>query len=137
MSDIHIGIPKVSGQDGIPEPFNLNDVLIFKGKFCKYICNQEWDNFNEEEMLLNPEIKQSILASAYNEEFIHKAVYDNNELFAKLAKHVFKSLIEQGLLEEQKDEDQITVYWKTNKLKALCPEIVRHADVVIDKMVSG
>lgn len=51
MGDIRIGIPKVSGQQGIPEPFNINDVIVWKALICKFMCRKDNDRFSKSSFL--------------------------------------------------------------------------------------
>jgi hypothetical protein len=48
-----------------PEGFTKNYVAVFKGYFCKYVCQKEWDNFYED-ILLNEELRNNA-RSAINE----------------------------------------------------------------------
>jgi hypothetical protein len=56
-TQIPSGIPKPVGEDA-PEGFTKNEVTIFKGYFCRYICQKDWDNFYEEQVFMNEELKQ-------------------------------------------------------------------------------
>src|SRR2546430_15728109 len=42
---------------------SLHDALpilaVFKSYFCKYVCQKEWDNFYEEDILMNEELRRS------------------------------------------------------------------------------
>jgi hypothetical protein len=42
-----------------PEGFTKNYVAVFKGYFCKYVCEKEWDNFYEEDILMNEELRNN------------------------------------------------------------------------------
>ncbi len=52
MSDIHIGIPNVSGEFDIPQPYNSNDSLVVKKFICIYLC-KEGSKFNRSNFLIN------------------------------------------------------------------------------------
>jgi hypothetical protein len=45
-----------------PEAFTKNYVALFKGYFCKYVCQKEWDNFYEEDILMNEELRNNARA---------------------------------------------------------------------------
>lgn len=127
MTDIPAGIPQVPGQNA-PEGFTRNYVTIFKGYFCKYICQHSWDNFYEEKVLLNEELRKNAGAvfNRQTEEEFHNALYDNDADYARLAEYVLNCLVKQGLLREEKHEGRDPEYWKTAKLYALCTEIVKY-----------
>lgn len=100
MNDgIPAGIPKPTEEDA-PEGFTKNCVTVFKGYFCKYVCQKSWDNFYEEEVLLNEELRTNARAifNERTEEEFHNARYDNNADYARLAKYVLDCLVRQGLL---------------------------------------
>jgi hypothetical protein len=129
MGEIPAGIPQIPGE-GATEGFTRNYVTILKGYFCKYICQQSWDNFYEETVLLNVELRKYARA-VYNEqteEEFHNALYDNDADYTRLAKYVLQGLVNQGLLTEEKHEVRDSTYWKTAKLNALCSQIV---DVIL------
>ena len=56
------GIPQPIGVDA-PEGFTKNYITIFKGYFCKSVCQKEWDNFYEEDVLMNEELRNNARAS--------------------------------------------------------------------------
>jgi hypothetical protein len=45
-----------------PKGFTKNYVSVFKGYFCKYVCQKEWDNFYEEDILMNKELRDNARA---------------------------------------------------------------------------
>jgi hypothetical protein len=49
--------------------------------------------------------------------------------------YVLNSLVNQGLLTEEKHEGRDSEYWKTTKLYALCPQIVSVELPTIDSLV--
>jgi hypothetical protein len=55
--------------------------------------------------------------------------------YYRLVRFVLDCLVDKGLLEENKQKDADSVYWRTDKLKALCPEILRVGLPVIDALV--
>ena len=86
MNDgIPAGIAKPTGEDA-PEGFTKNYVTVFKG----YFCQRSWDNFYEEEVLLNEELRTNARAifNERTEEEFHNERYDNNADYARLAKYV-------------------------------------------------
>jgi hypothetical protein len=86
MSDISTGIPKVSGQDGVPEPFNLSDVLVWKALICKFICSKRKDRFTKSsflEALISGEVGPS---GAYDKNEMQKAINDENHAYSRLIK---------------------------------------------------
>jgi hypothetical protein len=131
--DIQLGIPKPTGEDA-PAGFTKNEVTIFKGYFCKYICQKEWDNFHEEEVFMNEELRNNARA-VFNEKSFHKALYDNDADYARLARYVLNCLVSRGLLSEEKHAGKDSTYWRTDKLNDLCPEILKYTLPVIDGMI--
>lgn len=74
------GIPKPTGEEA-PEGFTKNEVTIFKGYFCKYMCEKAWDNFHEEQVFMNEELRKNAKA-VFNEQSeaeFHRALYDSKE----------------------------------------------------------
>ena len=59
--EIPAGAPKPTGEDA-PEGFTKNYVTIFKGYFCKFACEKEWDDFYEVDVLLNQELRNNARA---------------------------------------------------------------------------
>ena len=73
------GIPQIPGE-GAPEGFTRNYVNVFKGYFCKFACQKNWDNFHEEEVLLNKELRDNARAvfNEQTEQEFHNALYDKD-----------------------------------------------------------
>lgn len=136
MTEIPAGRPQVPGEDA-PEGFTKNYVTVFKCYFCKYACKQAWDNFYEEEVLLNTELRENAGAifNSQTEEEFHNALYNNDVDYARLVRFVLNSLVNQGLLSEEKHEGRDSEYWKTTKLYALCPQIISVELPIIDSLV--
>jgi hypothetical protein len=63
------------------------------------------------------------------------ALYDSNAGYALLVRYVLDSLVNQALFKEKREEGRHSVYLRTDKLKALCPEILRVILSVIDSLV--
>ena len=81
-----------------PEGFTKNYVAVFKGYFCKYVCQKEWDNFYEEDILMNEELRnnaRSVINEQSEGEF-HNALYDSNAGYALLVRYVLDSLVNQA-----------------------------------------
>ena len=133
---IPAGIPSVAGADA-PEGFTKNYVTIFKGYFCKHACDKEWDNFYEPDVLMNDELRDRARAvfNEMTEEEFHNALYDNDAAYARLVRYVIDCLINQGLLQFERKGEGDTVYWRTDKMKELCPEILGVDLPVIDDIV--
>ena len=133
---IPAGRPKPTGEDA-PEGFTKNYVTVFKGYFCKYVCQNSWDNFYEEEVLLNEELRTNARAifNERTEEEFHNARYDNNADYARLAKYVLDCLVRQGLLTKEKQQRRDSTYLRSPKLNEICPQIVKFALPVIQPMV--
>lgn len=137
MNDgIPAGITKPTGEDA-PEGFTKNYVTVFKGYFCKYVCQKSWDNFYEEEVLLNEELRTNARAifNEQTEEEFHNARYDNNTDYARLARYVLDCLVREGLLTKEKQQRRDSTYLRTPKLNEICPQIVKFALPVIQPMV--
>lgn len=134
--EIPAGIPQIPGQ-GAPEGFTKNYVTVFKGYFCKYMCQESRDNFYSEKVLLNQELRNNAKAifNKKTEEEFHNALYDNDNDYARLVEYELECLVNQGLLTEEKHEGRDSTFWKTPKLYALCPEIVRYDLPGIQDMV--
>jgi len=82
-----------------PEGFTKNYVAVFKGYFCKYVCQKELDNFYEEDILMNEELRNNA-RSAINERMereFQSALYDSNSGYALLVRYVLDSLVNQAL----------------------------------------
>jgi hypothetical protein len=52
-----------------------------------------------------------------------------------LTRFVSAELIAQGLFREEEHEGRDPAYWKTSKLKALCPKILKFILPIIDPVV--
>jgi hypothetical protein len=133
---IPAGIPQIPGQDA-PEGFTRNYVNILKGYFCKFACQRNWDNFHKENVLLNEELRDNARAlfNEQTEQEFHNALYDNDSDYSRLVKFVLAELIAQGLIREEEHEGRDSTYWKTSKLKALCPKILKFILPIIDPLV--
>jgi hypothetical protein len=120
-----------------PKGFTMNYVAVFKGYFCKYVCQKEWDNFYEEDILMNKELRDNARAviNKQSEGEFQGALYDSNAGYALLVRYVLDSLVNQALFKEEREEGRHSVYLRTDKLKALCPEILRVILPVIDPLV--
>jgi hypothetical protein len=131
-----IPLPKVPGEDA-PEGFNQNEVLIYKGYFCKFMCQQKWDNFNKEQVFMNEQLRGNARAlfNKESEEGFHDALYDNDAGYSRLAEVVLNNLVSRGLLEREEKPDREPTYWRTQKLKDLCPKIMASDLPVIDRLV--
>jgi hypothetical protein len=119
-----------------PEGFTKNYVAVFKGYFCKYVCKKEWYNFYKD-ILMNEELRDNARAviNKQSEGEFHNALYDSNAGYALLVRYVLDSLVNQALFKEEREEGRHSVYLRTDKLKALCPEILRIILPVIDPLV--
>ena len=119
-----------------PEGFTKNYVAVFKGYFCKYFRQKEWDNFYED-ILMNEELRDNARAviNKQNDGEFQGALYDSNAGYALLVRCVLDSLVNQALFKEEREEGRHSVYLRTDKLKALCPEILRVILPVIDPLV--
>jgi len=62
-------------------------------------------------------------------------LYDSEEGYSRLARYVLDCLVNRGALREEKHHGQDFAYWRTDRLKALCPEIMRVMLPVIDRIV--
>jgi hypothetical protein len=107
MTDrIPIGTPLTAGGAGHPEPWNTNNVIVWTGHACKYICkndNKDHHDFHQSEFLLNEEIMKA--AAYHNEDEKHKALYDDKHSYAILVRYCLTWLVKNNLLEEQKVRD--------------------------------
>jgi hypothetical protein len=130
-----VPVPKITGDDA-PEGFNKNEVLVYKGYFCKYMCQKEWDNFSEEKVFLNDELRDNARA-LYNQEsekaFVEE-IFESETNYQQMTRFVVNSLVDIGLLEKEEKPGEI-IYWRTSKLKDLCPMILSYDLPVIDALV--
>ena len=133
---IPAGTPNPTREDA-PEGFTVNYITIFKWYFCKYACEKAWDDFYEENVLMNEELRNNARAvlNEQTEEEFHNALYDSNSDYARLVRYVLEHLVSQGLLNKQKQQGRDSIYWRTDKLKELCPDIIRVQLPVIDSLV--
>ena len=130
-----VPIPKVTGEDA-PEGFNRNEILVYKGYFCKYMCQKEWDNFSEEQVFLNDELRNNARA-LYNQEsekaFLDE-IFESEASYQQMTRFVVNSMVDIDLLEKEEKPGQ-TIYSRTSKLKDLCPMILSYDLPVIDALV--
>lgn len=133
-------VPKVPGDGGLPKDSNESEIHIFKGYFCKFMCQKEHDNFYEHQIFDNDEFK-TYAGAIYNketeEDFLEK-IFDSDAEYQKMTRFVIDSLVSQGLLDKKlKPDGTILEYQRTSIMKALCPEILAVAlpsiDYLIDK----
>jgi hypothetical protein len=112
--------------------------LLFSRTWTQTVRNQSnWDDFHEENVLLNEELRDNARA-VFNEETeqeFHNALYDNDADYSRLVRFVLAQLIAQGLIREEKHEGRDSTYWKTSKLNALCPKILKYQLPIIDPLV--
>jgi hypothetical protein len=141
MSDIRTGIPKVSGQDGVPEPFNLNDVLVWKALICKFICNKLKDRFSKSallEALISGEVGPS---GAYDKNEMQKAVNDKYHAYSRLIKFCLEDMTMKDLFQKDQydhtNDSDCNSYHITVKFKGLCPEILKYDMAGIDDLVQS
>jgi glutamyl-tRNA(Gln) amidotransferase subunit E len=133
---IPAGIPQIPGQDA-PEGFTRNYVNVVKGYFCKFACKSNRDNFHKEDILLNEELRDNARAlfNEQTEQEIRNALYDNHSDYSRLVKFVLAELIAQDLFIEEEHEGRDSTYWKTSKLKDLCPKVLKFILPIIDPLV--
>jgi hypothetical protein len=132
MNDgIPAGIPKPTVED-VPEGFTKNCVTVFKGYFCKYVCQKSWDNFYEEVVLLNEELRTNARAifNERTEEEFHNARYDNNAGQVRI-----RLPSSAGSVDQREATTKRFYYLKSPKLNEICPQIVKFALLVIQPMV--
>jgi hypothetical protein len=136
MTPADVPLPKVPGEDA-PEGFTRNEVTIYKGYFCRFMCQQERDNFNEEQVFMNEQFRANARAlfNKEGEEGFHSALYNNDADYSRLAEFVLKNLVSRGLLEREEKPDREPTYWRTQKLRELCPKILASDLPVIDSLV--
>ena len=136
MTDpIPSGIPQPTGENA-PEGFTRNFVYIFKGYFCRFVCEKEWDDFYEHDVLMNEELTNNArgIFNKESEGEFHKSLYDNDTDYAQLVRYVLNSLVNLQLFRHNQ-EDAGSTYWRTNKLKDLCPQILTVQIPSIDHLV--
>jgi hypothetical protein len=134
-----VPLPKVVG-DNAPKGSNINEVRIYKGYFCKFMCQHDWDNFNELQVFTNDEFKTHARA-IYNDEterVFMENIFDSDAEFQKMTRFVIETLVNLGLLTKRLESDGSTyTYYKTSKLKELCPKIMEvglpSIDFLVDK----
>jgi hypothetical protein len=127
--------PKVPGEDA-PGGFNRNEVLVYKEYFCKYMCQNNWDNFSDMEVFSNEQLKENARA-LYNkesEETFLEEIFEPDAGYQRMARFVVDSLVKQGLLEREEKPNE-AIYLRTSKLKELCSKILAYNLPVIDALV--
>jgi hypothetical protein len=141
MNDIRIGTPKVSGQDGIPEPFNVNDVIVWKALICKFMCKENIDRFSKSSLLrgmINEEIEPT---GAYNKDEMKKAIGDTRHVYGRLIKFCLDNMTAKGLFARKEHTDlndfDYNSYHGTGKLKALCPNILKYQMFDIEELAKS
>ena len=131
-------VPKVPGDGGLPEGFNASDIHIFEGYFCKFMCKNNWDNFYEVQVYTNDEFKTHARA-IYNNESERDSmekIFDADADYQRMTRYVITSLVNQDLLTKELESDGSSYsYWKTSKLKELCPNILAVGLPSIDFLV--
>lgn len=141
MNEIRTGIPTVSGHGGVPEPFNLNDVLVWKALICKFICNERKDRFSKSSFLEALIIGEVGPSGAYDKNEMKNAINDKNHAYSRLIKFCLEDMIMKDLFEKDqydltKDSDYNS-YHVTVKLNKLCPEILKYDMAGIDDLVKS
>jgi hypothetical protein len=136
MTDgIPAGSPQPTGEDA-PEGFTRNYVYVFKGYFCRFVCEKEWDDFYQHNVLMNEELRKNARAifNEESEEEFHNALYNSDSDYARLVRYVLDSLVKLQLF-RRNQEGGSSVYWRTTKLKELCPETLKVQIPSIDRLV--
>jgi hypothetical protein len=134
----YVPVPKVPGDGGLPKDSNESEIHIFKGYFCKFMCQKEHDNFYEHQIFDNDEFK-TYAGAIYNketeEDFLEK-IFDSDAEYQKMTRFVIGDLVNKGLLDKKvKPDGTVLEYQKTSKLKAICPEILGVGLPSIDYLV--
>jgi hypothetical protein len=95
-----------------PEGFTKNYVAVFKSYFCKYVCQKEWDNFYEEDILMNEELRDNARAviNEQSEGEFQGALYDSNSGYALLVRYVLDSLVDQALFKEERGRKTFSLF---------------------------
>jgi hypothetical protein len=141
MSNIRIGIPKVSGQHGVPEPSDSNDVIVWKALICKFMCIENNNRFSKSSFLtwIIKEKIQSV--GAYDKDEIKNATHDNNHTYSRLIRFCLDSLVKIHLLCKSERIDtnrtEYEEYMRTERLKIFCPEIERYDMPVVDELIKS
>jgi predicted transcriptional regulator len=90
---------------------------------------------NMKNLVENIKNKEPLLRNEKSEVEFHKALYDNDVDYARLARYIINCLVGRGLLVEENHDGEDSTYWRTDKLKTLCPEILKYTLPVIDPIV--
>jgi hypothetical protein len=126
--------PTLPGGAGGPDPFNSNDVLVWKALICKYICKNDIETFSKTnfyEALLNGEFPQG---RAYVEPLL-KATQDERKLFDNLLYYSLDSLSKNGLLKRYVKTPTDIEYRKTSRLNIFCRDILKYDMLDVDAIV--
>jgi hypothetical protein len=101
------------------------------------MCQQAWDNFNEEKVFMNDDLRKNARAvfNKESEEEFHIALYDSDADYSRLARFVLDCLVSRRLLLKEEYPGRDPTYWRTQKLKELCPKITDFDLPVIDPLV--
>jgi hypothetical protein len=138
MNDIRIGTPKVSGQQGIPEPFNINDVIVFKALICKFMCRKDTNRFSKSSFL-QWVVDEKI--ESYTQDELNKAIKDFTHEYNRLMEFCLDAMITNNLFTRQRptspNDFDYNSYRATPKLRTLCPNILKYYMPDIEKLAKS
>jgi hypothetical protein len=141
MSDIRIGTPKVSGQGGIPEPFNVNDVIVWKALICKFMCKENSDRFSKSSLLRGMITEEIEPTGAYSKDEMKKAIGDARHVYSMLIKFCLDDMTTKGLFAKKDHTDindfDYNSYHGTGKLNALCPNILKYQMFDVEELAKS
>jgi hypothetical protein len=126
-----------------PEPFNENDVNTREALICKYICSKNKDTFNRIDFLQSAINDESLKVEAYDTIEIQNAIKDERNIFNNLISYCLEKLRSKDLLEKQdklgQDKHNLTHndIKSTQRLKVLCPEILKYDMPFIDALIGA
>jgi hypothetical protein len=131
---VDVPTPNVPGDDG----FNVIEERLYKGYFCKFVCQKEWDDFHDEQVFMNDEFIKNARA-VFNEQSLQgflDALLEDNSKYLLFARRMLDALIRRDLFVKEENNPQLgTTYWRTDKLKDLCPTVLQFQFPVIDSLV--
>lgn len=133
-----IGIPKVSGEFGIPEPYNLNDSRVVKKFICNYLCKDN-SRFNRVDFL-NLIKKQIYNIGAYPSSVIDEGIADIKTDINNLLKYCLEDLRKNGLVVSdysKTENNNFEQYGKSDLLNLFCLQIENYDISIIEEIAKS
>jgi hypothetical protein len=139
VSDIRIGIPKVSGEFDIPEPYNSNDYRVIKKFICKYLCQENYV-FNRTNFLSL--IKNDIYEiGAYPKAEIENSIGNIQKEINKLLYFCLSKLNDDGLVVinrlDHSNTEEYEEFRRSPVLELFCSKINEYDISIIEQLAKS